>query len=198
MPGAAMSIEEPAFTVDLKAEHYEIRKYSANIVAETKIESEFEDAGNRAFRILASYIFGNNTSKSKIAMAAPVTQKVSNEPISQPTSEKVSMTAPVSQVKTTGGYLVQFAMPNQYTLDSVPKPNDLRVKIIQVPECKMAVYKYSGSWSQSRFEDNLKEFKSDLAKDKILTIGEPIFARFNSPYQLWFLRRNEIWLQIAK
>jgi hypothetical protein len=46
-----MSIEEPAFTVDLKAEHYEIRKYSANIVADAKIESEFENAGNRAFRI---------------------------------------------------------------------------------------------------------------------------------------------------
>lgn len=189
-----MSIEEPAFTVDLKAEHYEIRKYSANIVAETKIESEFEDAGNRAFRILASYIFGNNTSKSKIAMTAPVTQKVSDES----TSEKISMTAPVSQIKTSGGYLVRFAMPHQYTLDSIPKPNDSRVKIIQVPERKMAVYKYSGSWSESHFEENLKEFKSDLVKDKIQTIGEPIFARFNSPYQLWFLRRNEIWLELAK
>jgi hypothetical protein len=139
------------------------------------IDSEFEDAGNKAFVILAAYIFGNNVSKSKIAMMAPVTQ-----------------------FKTSGGYLVQFEMPNQYTLDSIPQPNDSRVKIVQVPQRKVAAYRYSGSWSQANFEKNLKEFKSDLAKDKIQTRGEPFFARFNSPYQLWFLRRNEIWFELEK
>lgn len=189
-----MSIEEPIYTIETKTEQYEIRIYNSSIVAETKIESEFEEAGNNAFKILASYIFGNNTSKLQIAMTAPVTQKLSKEP----SSEKIQMTAPVSMLKDSSGYLVQFAMPNKFNMDNIPTPNDTRVKIVQIPQRKVAVYKYSGSWSMAHFEEKLKIFKLALTKDKVKTVGEPIFARFNSPYQIWFLRRNEIWLELEK
>jgi effector-binding domain-containing protein len=182
-----MAIEEPAFTVEFKAEDYEVRKYEAFMVAETKINANFEDAGNKAFKILAAYIFGDNTAKSKIAMTAPVTQKV---------SEVIAMTAPVTQLKTPDGYLVHFTMPKKYTEKTLPKPNDNRVKIVKIPGRRVAVYKYTGSWSESHFRDSLKKFKAQLEKNKIQTVGEPILARFNSPFQIWFLRRNEIWLDL--
>jgi hypothetical protein len=66
----------------------------------------------------------------------------------------------------------------------------------QLPARKVAVYSYSGSWSESRYKDKLASFKEDLKKDGLETIGEPVLARFNSPFQLWFLRRNEIWLEV--
>ena len=80
-----MAVSEPKYTVESKNDAYEIRLYSSTIVAQTAIESNFEEAGNKAFRILADYIFGNNKSKTKVAMTAPVAQQVS--------SEKISMTA---------------------------------------------------------------------------------------------------------
>jgi hypothetical protein len=186
--GAVMAIEEPKYTVESKAAHYEIRKYAPILVAETKIESEFENAGNQAFRILAGYIFGGNKSKTKIAMTAPVTQEAS--------SEKIAMTAPVTQTKDTSGFLVQFTMPEKYTLETLPIPDDSRVQLRQLPARRVAVYTYSGSWSESRYAEKLSNFKVELQKDKVTFIGEPTLARYNSPFALWFLRRNEIWLEV--
>lgn len=190
-----MAISEPAYSVVSKTSEYEIRLYSATIVAQTLVDEHFEDAGNTAFRILADYIFGNNKAKTKIAMTAPVAQ----QPVTaqQPISEKIAMTAPVSQIKNSGGYLVQFTMPAEYKMDTLPEPIDPRVQIIQIPARKMAVYSYSGSWSETRYKNKMKDFNRALLKDNLKTLGEPIFARFNSPFQLWFLRRNEIWFEVA-
>jgi len=185
-----MAIEEPEYKVESKGTHYEIRKYDPIVVAETKIESNFEDAGNQAFRILAGYIFGANKSKTRIAMTAPVNQTAA--------SEKIAMTAPVNQIKDTTGFLVQFTMPKKYSLETLPTPDDSRVQLRQLPARKVAVYNYSGSWSESRYKEKLANFREDLKKDSIETTGEPVLARYNSPFQLWFLRRNEIWIEIKE
>jgi effector-binding domain-containing protein len=184
----AMAVEEPRFKVELKKEAYEVRLYEPVLVAETRVNTDFEQAGNSAFRILADYIFGNNLSKSKIAMTAPV---------SQSSSEKIAMTAPVNLSKDKDSYLVQFTMPEKYTLDTLPKPIDERVSIRQIPARKVAVFRYSGSWSESRYNEKLQIFTKELEKDNMKTKGEPVFARFNSPFSLWFLRRNEIWIDLV-
>lgn len=183
-----MSTEEPKYTVESKTDVYEIRSYGANLVAETVVNSSFEDAGNLAFKILADYIFGNNKSKTKIAMTAPVSQA--------PTSEKIAMTAPVSQIKNENGFVVQFTMPEKFTMDTLPTPNDSRVVLKQLPARKVAVYKYSGTWSQSRYQDRLKELMEALQKNNVSVVGEPTFARYNPPFMPWFLRRNEIWIEV--
>jgi hypothetical protein len=189
--GIAMAIEEPDYQVESKAHAYEIRKYSEILVAETTVSASFEDSGSIAFRILADYIFGNNKARAKIEMTSPVTL--------QPTSEKIAMTAPVSQSKQADGYSIQFTMPKKYAnLETLPEPNDKRVKLKKIPARKIAVYSYSGSWSEERYQEKLNEFLSELRKDQIQIIGEPIFSRFNSPFMIWFLRRNEIWLEIEK
>ena len=188
--GVSMATQEPTFVLESKKENYEIRKYKSMLVAETKIIAQFDDAGSKAFKILADYIFGNNKTKLKLEMTAPVTQ--------QSPSEKIEMTAPVSQIKTQEGFLVQFTMPEKYTMETIPAPNDPRVELRVLPERKIAVYSYSGSWSESRYEEKLLEFQKELKADGVQVIGEPIFARFNSPFQLWFLRRNEIWLEVIK
>jgi hypothetical protein len=188
--GGAMAVEEPKFSVEGKMEHYEIRKYEPTLVAETVIKNEFDKVGNQAFHILADYIFGNNKSKTKIEMTAPVSQ--------QPASEKIEMTAPVTQANTPGGFLVQFTLPEKLNLSNVPEPNDPRVRIRQIPARRVAVYGYSGSWSEDRYKNKLADFISLLKKDGLKTIGEPTFARFNSPFMIWFLRRNEIWFELGE
>lgn len=188
-PFLSMAIEEPSFEHEKKYEDFEIRKYGAVLVAQTEVNEEFGDAGNRAFRVLADYIFGKNLSRQKINMTAPVTQQ----------SEKISMTAPVTQMRSTkSGYRVQFTMPSKYTRETLPAPVDPRVTILEIPAKRIAVYSYSGSWSEERYNEKLEDFRGLLAKASLKTIGEPIFARFNSPFQLWFLRRNEIWLEMGE
>lgn len=182
-----MAIEEPSYEVEKKYPSFEIRKYGPVLVAQAEVSASFEDSGNEAFRILADFIFGNNSSKTKIAMTAPVTQQ----------GEKIAMTAPVSMTKSGSSFVVQFSMPSKYNRETLPSPKDSRVKIVEIPTRRVAVYSYSGSWSETRFLEKLSDFKSALAKEGVVTNGEPIFARFDSPFRLWFLRRNEIWLETA-
>ncbi len=170
-----MAIEEPSFIVESKNDVYEIRSYSPILVAEVFIADDFDESGSKGFKILADYIFGNTQEKS----------------------QKINMTAPVNQIKADSGYTIQFTMPKNYTLDSLPKPNDKRITIKQIPAKRVAVIRYSGSWSKEKYDEKLSELKAALEKDNIKIVGEPNWARFNSPFQLWFLRRNEIWIKLT-
>jgi hypothetical protein len=183
----AMAIEEPAYQIVTKNDRYEIREYKETLIAVTEVESAFDDAGNKAFRILANFIFGNNISKTEIAMTAPVTQQK---------SEKIAMTAPVTQEQKDGKFVVSFTMPSKYNLETLPQPQDKRVQIRLLPVRKIAVFSYSGSWSEKKYSEKLEDFKNLLNSDGVKTKGDPVFARFNSPWTLWFLRRNEIWIEI--
>jgi hypothetical protein len=169
-----MAIEEPKFSIVLKNKFYEIRRYGSVLVAQTQVADNFEAAGNKAFRILASYIFGDNKSKSKIAM-----------------------TAPVNQIQGSEGFLVEFTMPKHFSIDTIASPNDKRIKLRELSPRDVAVYRYSGVWSQELFNQKLEIFREQLKADGVQTVGEPIFARFDSPFRLWFLRRNEIWLELT-
>ena len=168
-----MSIEEPPYSIERRAPYYEVRRYENTIVAETFVSGDLDEASRSGFKILAGYIFGKNESQTEIAMTAPVTLSGKGE----------------KQV-------LQFSMPRSFSMQKLPRPNDQKVHLREIPSRRIAVYRYSGSWSQQLFDEKLQFFLSELNKDAVPLKGEPIFARFNSPFSLWFLRRNEIWIQL--
>jgi len=102
------------------------------------------------------------------------------------------MTAPVSQEQTGGQWRIAFVMPSEYTLDTLPQPADPKVSLRQVPSRRMAAITYSGSWSRERYEQHRALLEAFVQKKKLQTLGEPVLARYNSPFTLWFLRRNEV------
>jgi len=183
-----VGIEKAKYKVAAKEGKLEIRQYSSQIVAETVVDADFEDAGNVAFRRLFDYISGNNRKKESISMTAPVNQKAR--------SEKISMTAPVKQYQSKGRYVVSFVMPSKYTIESLPEPLDSNVVLREIPPCKLAVIRYSGSWSKKRYEAR-KELLEEFIRNKGLKItGEAIFARYDPPFQLSFLKRNEVLIPV--
>jgi hypothetical protein len=185
--GVAMAIEEPKYSVLETFEDFEIRSYAPYVVAETAVQADFDQAGNDAFGILAGYIFGKNKGARKIEMTAPVTQA--------PT--KIAMTAPVTQTAGAGEVMVQFAMPREWTLETLPEPLDPRVKLREVPARKFAVIRYSGFWSERRYREHLEKLEAALKREGLYWRGEPVWARYNPPWTPWFLRRNEIWLEVG-
>jgi hypothetical protein len=182
------AIEEPAYEVTARIGDVELRQYSPYVVAEVLITGSATQAGNQAFRILASYIFGKNKGEKKLAMTAPVTQTAA--PI------KLEMAAPVIQNAAPGGYLVQFVLPKGVTLDTAPEPIDERIILRQVQPMRVAVIRYSGFWSDGNYNRHLVQLEQTLRKAGVKWSGEPIYARYNPPFTPWFLRRNEIWLQL--
>ncbi len=187
--GNVMAVEEAKYDVVVTEKPFEIRNYATSFVAEVRLEGEFDEVSNKAFRKLFKYISGENTSQDKIAMTAPVSQESS--------SEKISMTAPVSQQVSNGSWVVSFMMPATYTMQNLPEPNDPDVLLREVPAYRAAVIRYSGSWKQKKYLANL-ELLQDWIKSRDLTpTGTPVFARYNAPITPWFLRRNEIVIPVA-
>lgn len=194
LKGSLMAIEEPAYQVIQKNEIYEVRTYAPFIVAQTEVSGNFDAAGNKAFRILFNYISGENQQRENIQMTAPVIQKKSNA-----NGIKIDMTAPVIQQmdeNKTEVSIYSFVMPDSFTLATLPEPLDKRVTLKQIPPRTVAVLEYSGSWSEKRYKEKESILLKALADDGINIIGKPEFARYNSPFSLWFLRRNEILIQI--
>jgi hypothetical protein len=187
-PMPARAIEEPAYEVTARIGDVEVRQYAPYVVAEVVIAGSATEAGNQAFRILASYIFGKNKGEKKFAMTAPVTQTAA--PI------KLDMTAPVTQTAAPGGYLVQFILPRGVTLDTAPEPIDQRIVLRQVQPMRVAVIRYSGFWSDTNFNSHLAQLEETLRNAGVKWSGEPVYSRYNPPFTPWFLRRNEIWLQV--
>jgi len=186
--GESMALEEAKYTVIMKEESFELRQYEPHIVAETMVEGDYDKAGNEGFRRLFKYISGENQKKQSIAMTAPVSQDAG--------PEKIAMTAPVSQEQTGGQWRIAFVMPSEYTLDTLPQPVDPKVLLKQVPARRMAAITYSGSWSKARYEEHKALLEAFIQKQKLSPLGEPVLARYNSPFTLWFLRRNEVLIPV--
>ncbi|MHC4882700.1 MAG: SOUL family heme-binding protein [Planctomycetota bacterium] len=185
---ATVGIEKVQYAVLEKDRAIEVRDYKAYLVAETRVDSDFKEAGNVAFRRLFNYISGANQTKESIAMTAPVEQ--------QAASEKIAMTAPVTQQASGDKFVVSFVMPAKYTLDTLPQPTDPAVVVKEVTGYKAAVIRYSGTWSQKRYQAKKAALEAFIKDNGLTAAGEPIWARYDPPFQLWFLRRNEVVIPI--
>ena len=185
----AMAIEEPRFEVLEKDGGFELRQYLPYVVAETRVDAGFEDAGSIAFQRLFRYISGNNIAQQKIAMTAPVTQS---------RGEKISMTAPVSQVADGNAYLVAFTLPSSYTLVTAPQPLDPTVQIRAVPAQLIACWRYSGRWTESNYRDHEVLLRERIKAGGLVTRGDAVLARYNPPFTPWFMRRNEVLIPVAR
>lgn len=188
---ATVPTENPSYQVTRSFEDFELRDYARYVVAETDVSGTRESAGNDGFRVLAGYIFGKNKGSRKLAMTAPVAQSEGT---------KLAMTAPVAQSAGADGgtWTLQFMMPSQYALADLPEPLDPRVRFRVVPPRRVAARSYSGGWSASRYEEELARLRAALAREGLVAAEEPVWARFDPPFKPWFLRTNEIWIEVGR
>lgn len=184
-----MAIEEAAYSVVVKDGAFEVRDYAPHVLAETVVAGAFDKAGNRAFGRLFRYISGGNRSRRKVAMTAPVSQEASGE--------KIAMTAPVGQQRARDRWVVSFTMPAAYSLETLPEPEDPQVTLRQVPARRMAALRYSGFWSERGYLRHRQMLDAWVRGKGLSVAGDPVWARYNSPFSAWFLRRNEILIPVA-
>lgn len=168
----------------------ELREYAPCVVADFEVSGSAEQAGNAAFRPLASYIFGANNGSRKLAMTAPVIQQAS--------SERLAMTAPVLQEATDAGtWTVSFVMPGARALAEYPQPDDARVKLRALPAEVAAALRWSGRWSSGNVDRRTAELRAEMDRAGWVPVGAPRWARFDPPWRPAFLRRNEIVIPVA-
>lgn len=191
----ALAAEEtPDYTVVSVHDDIEIRNYPSMILASVTVSGDRSEAANKAFRILAGFIFGDNQSSDKIAMTAPVTQApVGPNEAGDGNSEKIAMTAPVTQAATGDGqWRVDFMMPSQYTLETLPRPDDPRIEITQTQPYRAVAIRFTGRWTQSRLGKYQAELDGFMTAQGLTPMGPAQYAFYNGPFTPFFLRRNEI------
>ena len=170
---------------------FEVREYDARLAAETEVAGSEYAARSDGFQRLARYIFGANTSRSGIAMTAPVAQEGG--------SHTIAMTAPVGQARSAQGeWRIRFFMPAKYTEATLPRPNDPAVKIVPVPGETYGVYRYTGSTSPSATARADRELLRRLAGAGYVPACQPVAWFYDPPWTLPFLRRNEAAVVVTK
>jgi hypothetical protein len=184
--------ESPRYTVEeVLTKNIELRAYEPMLLAEVTVEGDRGTATGRAFRILAGFIFGGNTSRRP---AGPVTQTgVKTDEDKEAKPEKIAMTVPV--IQTSEGekrWRVSFMMPSKYTQSTLPIPENDRIEVYTTHAHRAVALRFSGRHSDSNFATHIEELRK-FARDRSLPItGEPILAYYNAPFSLPFLRRNEV------
>lgn len=159
----AMALEEPEYEVLLQSGDIEFRRYDSYLVAEVTVTGESAD--RQAFKILAGYIFGKNDANEKMSMTAPVESRNLD---------------------------YAFVMESRYAMDSLPKPDDERIRLREKPPRIVAVRGFSGGWNTRNIARNEQRLLDGLAALEVSVLGDVELARYNSPFTPWFLRRNEV------
>jgi hypothetical protein len=167
-------VEHAKYKILKRIGKIEIKNYPRLVIARV------DGYGDGGFNILFRFITGNNRQKSDIAMTAPVV------------SEEIAMTAPVLSEKGS----IAFIMPEGFTLKTTPEPLDDRVKIAEVPERNVAALRFSGRWSDSVFKKKSEDLMVEVKHAGLKTSGQVFSMRYNGPYMPWFLRRNEVAVQV--
>jgi hypothetical protein len=183
----AMAIEEPSYRVITQSEPFEIREYPPLIVAQVEVPGDLSEASSAGFRLIANYIFGNNISVRDGGLTT-----------AEPVPEKIAMTVPViaegkGDQKT---WLIQFVMPKQYTLETLPKPNNPQVKLLAMGPQKIAVIRFTGFNSDEKVQEKTAELMAWIKSRNALPLGNPRLARYNPPWSIPWMRRNEILIPI--
>jgi hypothetical protein len=215
--------ESPTYLIEKKDGNFEIRKYDDYILAQVDVEADYRRAMGIGFSILAGYIFGGNKKKSKLPMTTPVSgetvsgsekipmtipvteEEVGSEkipmttPVTEETleSEKIEMAVPVTEEqKDKSIHRISFTMPSKYTLETLPEPEDKRIKFKEVKNHRVAVIRFSGRAKEKLAHENIDELNNWLIENSIKPKSNFVVAQYNHPAVPGFFRRNEIIVDI--
>ncbi len=186
------ALEEPAYQTQMQEGSFEIREYSSYLVAEVFMEEEnFDEASGDGFRMLADYIFGNNLSRSASVQMAGKAEAA---------SENIAMTAPVQmdQGKKSNQWRMAFSLPSKWNLETAPVPNDQRVNLREISPERMVVLQFSGRMATQDLEEKEQELRQWAMKQGITVVGSVRTARYDPPWTLPFLRKNEVQLKVIE
>lgn len=189
--GPALAVEQPKYSVVVREGDHELRRYEPYIVAEVVVSGDQGEAVQQGFRKLAGYIFGANAGNAKIAMTAPVAQR--------PDGEKIAMTSPVTQTpRGKGRWTVQFMMPSTYALNTLPKPKDADIHFRAEPARDMAVIRFSGVARAENYRTQTEDLRRWIAAKGLAAQGDAVLAQYDPPWTPWFMRRNEVLLEVRR
>lgn len=162
--------DPPKYLILKKWGNFEIRQYEPRAIAEIAIQNDFEEAIKEGFNLLAAYIFGQNATKSKIAMTAPIEQRKDAQK----------------------NWLIAFNMPASYKITDLPSPKNPRILLKQIERQKRAALVFSGFCTEKKVAQNTSLLLELIEQHGYSPSGPCILARYDPPWTLPCFRHNEL------
>jgi hypothetical protein len=170
----ASRVEPRNYAVVVRDGGFEIRSYTPAVLATVAVDGGRRQAIQRGFRILARSIFEENASAKKIAMTAAVTQQGEGD-----------------------NWQVHFVMPARETEARLPGPKDPAVKLEPVGTKRFAVVRFDGTATEASLARRTEELEALVKARGLAHFPPPIYAFYDPPWTLPFLRRNEVMVEIG-
>lgn len=187
----AMAVEEPKYEVVDMRMGFEMRRYAPYLVAETRVTGTWGKVGGEASGILRDYLSGANARGESIERTAPVIQ--APEPAGA-TARAAAIPGADDSPRT---YTFAFVMPAKYSMQTLPRPNDARVTLREVPARLVAARRFTGVWSPENLQQNQYVLLESIELAGQKAVGIPVFARYDSGLTPWFMRRNEVQVELS-
>lgn len=162
--------EMPPYKVELSDGAFELRRYDAHVLAQVRVRGDRSTAASQGFRALAGYIFGGNEDSAKVAMTVPVAQNQGGD----------------------GIWTVRFMMPSQYTLATLPKPNNPDIRLIEQPPVRQVAVQFSGLRGDATLAEQEAALRAWAGRQRLTITDGPHFYFYDGPATLPWNRRNEV------
>ena len=88
-------------------------------------------------------------------------------------------------------------MPSQYTLATLPKPNNDAIRIRSIPAKTFAAVRYSGMNTERHINEENDRLTDWMKREGLVANGLPELARYNPPWTLPIFKRNEILIPVG-
>lgn len=179
-PGRARSkAEQPSYDVlDRLDGGVVIRRYGPRLFAETRVPAF--DGTDRAFRRLASYIFGGNRDDAGKSQKIPMTVPVEVGPCATGTPQTM-----------------RFFLPARFSKSTAPTPDNPEVQLVEQAAETVAVIRFSGSGKGEAAAKMRAKLLDALAQSPWAPDGDPVMYFYDAPWVPLPLRRNEIAVRVA-
>lgn len=171
LPGMTVAKpDQPEFTVVSAEEDFEIRDYSAIVVAQFTMRGTYSRSVSDGYINLERYFLGENTVPERIDLTVPV----------------------MVRDDLAAGWTTMFVLPRGYRQHSAPAPLDQRVRVVEIPARRVAVVKFGGKLNELVMREQVERLDAWLAARGIAHLGDFTLAGYDQSWVPGKWRGNEV------
>lgn len=182
--------EEALYSTLAVDENFEIRLYEPLIIAQVASEGSYMAATKAGYQRLTDYVSGSNLAGQTISVNPPITVSAGSK------KPKVELTVPYYEEYLDGTWLTSVAMPESYTLKTLPIPSDSGITFKVLPRMKVAVISYMGYRSERMISKKADMLTQWVNQNDLKPTSAARSVIYDSPWTVPMLRRHEIHINV--
>jgi len=150
--------ERPEYVEISKEDAFEIREYATMVVAQFTMRGTYRQSVNKGYINLEKYFLGKNSVPEPIAMTTPT----------------------MVRDDLADGWSTIFILPKGYRVESAPRPNDRRIRLVEIPTHRVAVITFPGKLNERVMREQAANLEAWLAAKGIAHKGDFTLASYDT------------------